>query len=151
SMPETCGRCLCAQTANLAVSLQANYRSPRRYIIVIVVGAMGIAAAGLGVARSQPVSTEPEPAQLLRAAYFAAKHNLHSGTGEGTYEYFRAEPGKKDLSLVQKARVKVLFDHDKYHVRLDYEKDALYHMRKRILVYDGTALLSTVFPDSDKF
>ena len=130
--------------------LAGEWRQLARKAHFVLAMATGLVAVGLAAADDRPGPMEPEFVKLLKPAYFAAKHNLRSGIGEGWLEHYRDEPGKTELSLVQKARAKVFFDGDKYHVRLDYEKDALYRMRKRILIYDGTAFLSTVFFDNPK-
>jgi hypothetical protein len=90
-------------------------------------------------------SAEVQPSAELTAiqeAYKAAVGNLVSGSGTGTYEIYAVPPGKgSKLELKVKAKTKVFFDHGKFHIRLDYDKDDFQRLESRIIVYDGTAIL----------
>jgi hypothetical protein len=90
-------------------------------------------------------SAEVQPSAELAAiqeAYKAAVDNLVSGSGTGTYEIYAARPGKGSrLELKVKAKTKIFFDHGKFHIRLDYDRDDFHRLESRIIVYDGTAIL----------
>jgi hypothetical protein len=84
----------------------------------------------------------PRELTAIREAYEASMENLHSGSGTGIYECYASSNGKASkLQLIQKAKVKVIFDHKKFYIRLDYEKDDIHRLESRIIVYDGTAVL----------
>jgi hypothetical protein len=58
------------------------------------------------------------------------------------YEVYVSSGGKgSKLQLVAKAKAKVVFDHKKFYIRLDYEKDDINRLESRILVHDGTAIV----------
>ncbi len=78
----------------------------------------------------------------IQEAYKAAVDNLVSGSGIGIYEVYAARPGKESkLELKAKAKAEISFDHGKFYIRLDYDKDDFFRLDSRIIVYDGTAIL----------
>jgi len=86
----------------------------------------------------------PQELTTIQEAYQASMANLHSGSGTGTYEIYVSSKGKGGkLQLAVKAKTKVIFDHNKFYVRLDYEKDDLnlIGLESRIIVHDGTAIV----------
>lgn len=79
---------------------------------------------------------------VVQEAFKAAKDNLVSGSGKGSYKVYVSHPGnapKWDLKV--EANAEVFFDRGKFHIRLNYEKDVLTHLDFRVIVYDGTAVL----------
>src|SRR5262249_17522926 len=65
----------------------------------------------------------PQELTTIQEAYQASMTNPHSGSGTGIYEEYVSSGGKgSTLQLVTKAKAKVIFDHKKFYVRLDYEK-----------------------------
>lgn len=95
--------------------------------------------------KSSDFSGSDQPLKLIKEAYVAAKTNLRSGFGTGDYSYYRLKPGEKDFVLRVKAKITVYFDDQKYHVRLDFEKNEPSRLEKRIIIYDQTAVLTSRF------
>jgi hypothetical protein len=84
----------------------------------------------------------PQELTTIQEAYQASMANLHSGSGSGMYEIYVSSGGKGSKpQLIAKAKAKVIFDHNKFYIRLDYEKDDINRLESRIIIHDGTAIL----------
>ena len=84
----------------------------------------------------------PPELTTIKEAYLASMANLHSGSGSGTYEVYASSKGKEiKPQLIVKAKAKVTFDHNRFYIRLDYEKDDVHRLESRIIVHDGTAIV----------
>lgn len=84
----------------------------------------------------------PQELTTIQEAYHASMANLRSGSGSGTYEVYASSGGKESKpQLIVKGKAKVIFDHNKFYIRLDYEKDDINRLESRIIVHDGTAIL----------
>jgi len=84
-----------------------------------------------------------EPFVLAKEAYEASKKNLTSGTGDGILEIYSEKPEESELHLDKKARCKVYFQGDKFHIRLNFEKHNKDIGVSRIIICDGKTILSS--------
>jgi len=103
--------------------------------------ALGVLLSGTS-AYSEDKQTAPDPVELIRQASLAAKTNLRSGSGKAIFEKHVKMPNEREMKLVRKADCTILFDRDKYFVRLDFVVDESSKDKTQIVVCDGKAIIT---------
>jgi hypothetical protein len=108
----------------------------------VKIGTVVLLVAFLSQDQVQAQVSKAEPLDLVREAYLATQSSLRSGSGEAIFESYARPLHSEQWQLRVRAKCRIWFRDSKYHIRLVYDKDEDRNLKSRVIINDGSALLT---------